>query len=402
MKLTIEYLQNTDKDIILFGAGKTGEIIIDICVKNNININCFCDNDTGKIGKSFKNNSNSELKIYNISDISVDTTKIFIITSPRKIAYEEIKKQIKKHGNHEIYLGIEFFEIVNYISDDVIENDIINAYRYEKYKTSNSDILYIEKLQLQITDKCSLRCKDCSNMMQYYENPKNYSYKSLIDEINKLTNTFDYINQISLLGGETFMHKDIFKIIQYLCTKENIHNIRILTNGTICPNEKDIQQLDKTKVSFQISNYGIHSKNIDKLCNMLERNKISYRKFELYSWYKYECLPYQNLNVDQLEYMFSHCVAQDFCSFMLHGKIFRCPRAANMYNLEVIPNEKSDFIDLMSIESVDDIKIKLNKFLYDKKYINECQYCSGGDWVNLPDIPVAEQTDHILEYKKYD
>ncbi len=32
----------------------------------------------------------------------------------------------------------------------------------------NNNILNVKHLDLVLTEKCSLKCKDCSNLMQYY------------------------------------------------------------------------------------------------------------------------------------------------------------------------------------------------------------------------------------------
>ena len=40
-----------------------------------------------------------------------------------------------------------------------------------------------------ITEKCSMKCKDCSNLMQYYENPINSDLNLLLKSIDKVMNS---------------------------------------------------------------------------------------------------------------------------------------------------------------------------------------------------------------------
>ena len=39
---------------------------------------------------------------------------------------------------------------------------------------------YMRSLDVMITTKCSLKCRNCSNLMQYYQDPKNTSLEKII------------------------------------------------------------------------------------------------------------------------------------------------------------------------------------------------------------------------------
>lgn len=400
---TIEYLKNSQKEIVLFGAGRNGEIICSICLLNNIPIRYVCDNHKGKVWNYLTVETDDKVEIVSLSDLDIPKDSIFIITTDRKIAIKEIRKELISYNYSEIYESIEFFNNLDVNVEDSIQAEIINAYKYQHYKKLNSKKLYIESLQVQITERCSLLCNECFNMMQHYKKPQNYPLENIIKEFDKIMETVDNVSRVSLVGGEPLVHPDLFKIIHHLCEKQNIYHVRIMTNGTICPKEEDIKTLDRTKVSFQISDYGKYSKNMDTLCSLLDKYKISYRVWNLMSWSKLECCEYQNLSEKELAYMFAHCYCVEFSAFMTLGRVFRCTRAVNMYNLEIIPHEKSDFLDLMNNDfDRDTLRKELNQYLYGRAYVNECQYCKGGDCTTLPVVPVAEQVKHILPYKKYD
>ena len=42
-----------------------------------------------------------------------------------------------------------------------------------------SNHLSLKTLDVQITERCSLKCKDCSNLMQYYTKPQNAEMEDL-------------------------------------------------------------------------------------------------------------------------------------------------------------------------------------------------------------------------------
>lgn len=201
MLLNVEYLKHTEKNIILFGAGKYGELMLHICEENNIDIMCFCDNNPGKVDKYFISKNGKNIPIHSLNNVADNKDIIFIISAMRDSVFNEIKTQLNEQGYNEIYSSLKFFDALNYTSDDVVENDIINSYRYEKYKKVDSELLYSVRLQLQITERCSLKCKDCSNLMQHYENPKTFDTDVLKKEVDRLTEVFDYINQIGIIGN---------------------------------------------------------------------------------------------------------------------------------------------------------------------------------------------------------
>ena len=50
-----------------------------------------------------------------------------------------------------------------------------------------------------ISEKCSLKCKDCSNLMQYYLEPRNFSFDQVKNEFEELTKNIKHIFEIRLI-----------------------------------------------------------------------------------------------------------------------------------------------------------------------------------------------------------
>ena len=50
MKKIINKLKNDNLPIIIFGAGVTGQVLFQSCKDENINIDCFCDDNIKKDG----------------------------------------------------------------------------------------------------------------------------------------------------------------------------------------------------------------------------------------------------------------------------------------------------------------------------------------------------------------
>ena len=77
-----------------------------------------------------------------------------------------------------------------------------------------------------LTEKCSLKCDGCSNLMQYYAKPIDEDFEQCIKSIDKFLNTVDYVFEIRVLGGEPFMYKRIYEVIEHLYKYDNYGKIQ--------------------------------------------------------------------------------------------------------------------------------------------------------------------------------
>lgn len=138
-------------------------------------------------------------------------------------------------------------------------------------------------LQWHITHKCNLRCKHC-----YQED---YNKDLPFEELEKIfykymdfVKHYNYKPHINLTGGEPFVYKDLFKLLDLF--EQNNVTFGILTNGTIISKEQ-IKKMSKYKMlSFiQVSidgNRNTHeqirgNKTFDKsikCLKLLKKNKI--------------------------------------------------------------------------------------------------------------------------------
>ena len=119
----------------------------------------------------------------------------------------------------------------------------------------SSKNLNLNSLDIVLTEKCSLKCKHCSNLMQYYEKPIDNEFDDIILSIENFFGNIDYCYEIRLIGGEPLLFKKIDKVIEKLMIHSNkFGKIIIYTNGTIVPKGDRINALKITKFNlvFQI------------------------------------------------------------------------------------------------------------------------------------------------------
>lgn len=387
-------LEKFDKNqgVIIFGAGIIGDMIADFCLKHNIKISCFCDNNKNKIGTYIKQIPVCSLEM--VKDDNKDP--VFIISPQNKELRDQIKEQLSNVGFQNSYTTDEFARLCSEDMDLSEEEDT-----QSNYSPFNNDILSVNFVDFSITERCSLKCEQCGHLMQYYEQPKDCNKYDLFKYLDRIDEVFDVVESIHVLGGEPLVHSDFYEIVEYANSKETIKQVAVLTNGTIVPNRDKLQKIRKEKLFFIISEYKGVSKNIDALCDLLRELNISFSRNASEYWIACSTMEYQNHSIEELKNIYTWCGASN-CFIVIDGKLFHCAFLGNTYRLKSIPSDVIQYIDLMDFSKpVDVLRKDVKQYLYGETYLKACNYCKGRTSTDLSYIPVAVQTKKPLPYKKY-
>lgn len=137
------------------------------------------------------------------------------------------------------------------------------------YKRINNFFVKKKILTIRITENCNLNCFFCVNRNNRLKGEsKDFTYKDLLkikDEIKKNK------PKITLMGGEIFLNKDLFKMIKLL-RSINI-DLTIYTNGFFV--KENIKKLFKSgleKIYFSLDHH------VQEKHNMIRGNKNSYQR----------------------------------------------------------------------------------------------------------------------------
>ncbi len=106
----------------------------------------------------------------------------------------------------------------------------------KKHLDTDLDEFYF---QWHITERCNLRCIHC--YQEGYNKPSESSLAQLekiADQIILTLRKWRKKGRIALTGGEPFLRKELFPLMEYLEQSEHIWRIGILTNGTIVDEER--------------------------------------------------------------------------------------------------------------------------------------------------------------------
>ncbi len=276
----------------------------------------------------------------------------------------------------------------------------------KKNKFLETKKLYVKSLDVQVTEKCSLGCKDCSNLMQYYKKPKDSDLYVLMKSIDRFMHCVDEIFEFRVLGGDPFMNKDLHKIIDYLASFDKVNTIAIYTNVRFIPKNQNFDCLKNPKVILDISDYVLldqKQRKADEFVKILNENNIKYNLARMSVWTDSgRILPYQKRTEKEKENVFNYCCNSDIIS-LLHGNLYRCPFSANATNLNAIPKDKKDIVDL-SDETIpfEVLRHKIYNLVYNKKYLTACNYCNGRDFnTNKIDAAIQKSSNKPLDYKEF-
>jgi len=434
---------NSNDEIIIFGASAVGKVMLDCLEILEKSPSCFCDNDEKKRSKLF----------YSYNVISFEELKLkpkntaIIIAAGRW--YDTIYSSLKKSGftrlfsDDDVLKTINFLEIPDYKLSKIIwyiakkgkleqrvrkkfsflekltfsvpdlrkaqrrvwrRGDGTPVFELDKgrrkkkfiFSTASqvmqlqNDYLHLERLNVVVTSRCTLNCKHCSSLMPFYSKPQDFNSEKIIKSLDKILSVCDLIYHVEVLGGEPFLYKEILKIIDYLVASKKVLHIDIVTNATILPEEKVINGLKNDIISVVIDDYGKLSFKINELETCLKKAEVDYRINNHFAWSDLGNFDNRNQSKENLIKLFKNCNFNS-CTELLEEKLYRCPRSSHGTNLNLIPDCKTDYVDLCyeNRDNSTELKQKIRNFL-GFEYINACNYCSGNSKSTLS-LPVARQ-----------
>jgi organic radical activating enzyme len=399
----IQSLKESGVPVIIVTLPEEVEAMINACRDNDIVVAAVCDNETRKTQKNYFG-----LEVIHTPTLPERFPKARLIIAYHNI--EDCVDQLSELGYDDFYSPLELLK--NYdvskhshrLSQSYMQNKIlINMKSHELYFDETKT--YMRSLDVMITAKCSLKCKSCANLMQYYVDAKNTDHE-IFSALNRLNSNVDAIDEFRIIGGEPLMNKQWANIINGILEQDANRKIFIYTNGTILPKDDQLESFNGKNVNFYITDYGKLSSNIDKLEQSLKKHNIGYRRELADNWVDCASIRKHNRTVKENELVYKECCAKKLYT-LLNGKLYTCPFIANAANLKAIPDNKADYVDLLI--NTDDLRKKLTRLIKMQKFFPACDFCDGRpvdpttalmyDGVGM--VKAGVQTPKRLQYKEY-
>jgi len=394
-------LRSGGAPVVLFGAGRWGGLVLHALRQFNVDVRCFCDSDMNKQETEF-----CGLEVISPETLATMPTDTHVFISCNYIV--PVLSATKGMNFENVYNCVDLLEKAHFVEgDDDLALSAITV-MIERHRAAcmvldaaEDPVLTVRGMDLMVTEGCTMRCKDCSNLMQYYDKPRNEDPDVLFRAFDTLSRVVDRFLEVRMIGGEPFLNKRLYEIINTVAGYAHVEKIAVFTNATIIPKADTLEALKHPKVYLDITNYGPDlSKNHDKIIPILDEHKVVYTTHHPHTWTDSAKIEYREKSEAELELMFSRCCVNDVLT-LLHGKLYRCPFSANAMNLGAIPRVARDVIDLTQ-ENPDlgEIRKQVRDLYTARKYISACSFCNGRDYT-VAKVEPGLQTKTVLPFTSY-
>jgi organic radical activating enzyme len=257
-----------------------------------------------------------------------------------------------------------------------------------------------------ITQKCTLRCRDCSQLIPYYKDPVHLSPEAVINDLKQYSKAFDVVPEISLHGGEPFLHPDIAKICREAAAIPNIVFISFVTNGTIILPDDALQDLSACGADVhQSGGYGSLSRKQEALFQAFCRHNI-YSDIMFCSptemWVQAPKYKEHSRPVAVNNELYKKCVSSKTCCQIMNGELHRCALSMHGIHQGLFTKYEEDFVRLHEPNMPNRVLIdKIRTFLVRGQALTVCDYCDpdGGTLVP-PAIQLPKTLRSIRSYAK--
>ncbi len=205
--------------------------------------------------------------------------------------------------------------------------------------------LEIPHIEMHITTRCNFRCRDCANLIPFYTQPADVDIKHLLQDAQEFLECISRVYAFIIMGGETFLYRDLHQLVSYLIGQDKIDLVRLFTNGSIIPGTDLLRLLSHPKILVTISSFPAEvSVNKHLFVAAMRKNHINYA-IEYNLW---RDLGGFNPDVDRsekaLKERFAAC-ADKYCHTIMNGEYYLCPRAFHGKQLgQFVPNDSDSVI----------------------------------------------------------
>lgn len=404
--------ENKGKEIIIFGTGNMMyEASNMFSFSSDFKVSLVIDNSEEKIGSEIVLNHHTYtvkspdilFKIDSLNKVMLITTKYYkeIIEQCNLIDnISEMKcySYVKINWNENLFdrsmSGLIKLMEKKGVSKEISENTL---YKYKVKRETKKDYLIIPKINLIVTDKCTLKCDKCRALMPDMCNPKDEDLDKVLEEMDIILDAVDDIIDFEPIGGEPFLYKYLPEVLDYACLSDKINTVVISTNGTIIPNERLLMALKNKKVFVNISDYG-YICPLSKLVKCFEDNGILFEVESNQTWFDVGDTTYRNRDEKQLMDEFENCYCQYLVKYVWNKKIWVCPRAPRLKSLGITTDER-DYSVLSKEDNAEIVRKKILD-LYRRRYANACNYCDQGN-LKIKYVRAGEQRNKSDKKSEY-
>lgn len=236
--------------------------------------------------------------------------------------------------------------------------------------------LEIPRVEMPITTRCNFLCRDCANLISSYRRREDEEVETLIQDVRDFLRNVGRVDRFIVMGGETFLYPKLLELIRFLVGQKKIKLIRLITNGSIIPDARMLEQLQHKKIIVSVSNYPESvSPGTKHLIEILRKHRINYL-MEDNLWIDMGGFnPAVDDSQEALKRRFGECSRKQ-CHNISRGEYHLCPRSVHGERLGQFAPDASDKIQFRGMRDPKKFKAQLHQLLQ-KDYLQACTKCKG-------------------------
>ena len=261
--------------------------------------------------------------------------------------------------------------------------------------------LYTRELPYSVTYRCTLNCEKCNHFTPVNKNAVHVPKEQIYQELDEYFSYVDFVTIGSFVGGELFLHPDLYDILEYaLANYRNRYIVcQIITNGTIVPSDEILALCEKNNVKIILSDYRLSvpeiSKKVEMFIDKIRQSKLELEIAENMIWTDYAIGSAENgfNDKEDIAKHFDRCNYP--CRYLRDGKLYFCTSDYMAQYLKIVPKDPQSYFDLRKKASDADRKKALLEFslgfVNERGYLLSCEKCYGGWTISPVKVPAAIQ-----------
>ncbi len=358
------------------------------------------------IGKGFPREN-----IHKVSDVELSVSNYDVSS---EIDFETFKKMLPAtmtvYTDSSDFLKLKKIKRIKELGGpykDFTYEDFEGMWRKDNYvDLEGKTHIFIKRFELDVTSKCTLRCKNCGGMMQYVKHPRDIEAAVVISDYNRMLQLIEWTDDVLIMGGEPFACRGLAKILQGIKTSEytetKVGMVKLVTNGTIVPEEEVLRELSGTDISVMISNYGALSKKLNELITVFREYDIKYDILDIDAWGNVQQLVEREYPMTKQELLEKRKKCWKRHHAISEGRFYLCAFSNFSQKLGAVPYSDANYVDLYDIKAAE----KIYEFLrQDMPLPESCSWCNGNfpeNWEGEGRLPVAEQSKEVIPYRVFE
>ncbi|MCX5813462.1 MAG: radical SAM protein [Proteobacteria bacterium] len=407
-----ELLQQLRKNkIVIYPAGYLGQLLEKTLLEQGIAINFYIDRAADKIKQI---NNIPVFEPQRLCELSNDT--VVLVSANLDSMTQQLSDIVRQYNNQITILnGFETNRLLRY---PICSKRIVNGTSLDLVECENCGferhgcllcMTYLKKVACATTleddwrsksftwfgyivgQACTLKCIHCCEAVPFQKEHKFIPKDVIIEDVQKVAASSQFLTFVELIGGEPFMHPDYKKLVEELLEIENIGYIKSFTNGTIVPSVELCQILKNPRFMLQVSNYekqatGKLLDNIYATRKILKEQNVPYIFTQNFEWQDFTPFDLHNTEESRLKAVFDACTLRN-CNRLYQSILYRCPHQYAGVELGVLEKHAVECVDINAhnergladaIEAFENVG-----------YIDACRYCLMP--FDAPSVPAGMQ-----------